>query len=84
MNIPKYRLFRHCIQAWDREYGIGEIPERDTHIISIVVDYNGEIYSSDPKTIQPKALKFMVRAMKSAIIGLINRNAGKEVVTSIG
>ena len=84
MNIAKYKLFRHHIQAWDREYGIGEIREEDTHVISIEVDYQGDRYASDPKTIEPKALKFMVRAMKSAIIGLINRNAGKEVVTSIG
>jgi len=84
MNIPTYSLFRHHIQLWDREYGIGNIPEEDTHVISVEVNYNGESYASDPKTIQPKALKFMVRAMKGAIIALINSEAGKKVVTSIG
>ncbi len=84
MNIPKYRLFRKMIDESDRLYSDAYIREEHTHIISIEVDYKGDRYASGPKGIEPKVLKFMVRAMKGAIIPLINMEAGKEVVTSIG
>lgn len=84
MNIPTYRLFRTIIHESDRYHTIMNIREDDTHIICLEVEYNGDMFQSNPKSIETKTLKFMVRVMKGAIMAKINGDARKKVVTSIG
>lgn len=68
MNInKKYKLFRTIITDELRR-SIPPIKERETHLVSIEMTINNDVWSSCPVAMQPFELKDKIISMKRIII----------------